>query len=179
MELYNLLVKPDEDFSLRWHRDDIAPTATKEEELERLNKPAWHAQWKLALYDDRSLVIIPRSHKRARTQGERDADPYAEIPGQKVVSLRAGDIVFYNNNILHRGVYSKSVERMALHGSMGVARGSSDRARNALQHGVGEWVDKCDFKSLPNSLLKRAEGMRDRLIEMGKTNGDVGFAQED
>jgi hypothetical protein len=44
MELYNLLVTPDEDFELRWHRDDIPSTASVDEELERLNRPAWHAQ---------------------------------------------------------------------------------------------------------------------------------------
>lgn len=32
MELYNVLVRPDKDFELRWHRDDIPATATKEEE---------------------------------------------------------------------------------------------------------------------------------------------------
>lgn len=50
MELYNLLVRPDKEFELRWHRDDIPPTATDEEELERLSKPGFHAQWNLALY---------------------------------------------------------------------------------------------------------------------------------
>ena len=49
MALDNLLVRPDKDIELRWHRDDIPPTATDEEELERLNKPGFHAQWNLAL----------------------------------------------------------------------------------------------------------------------------------
>jgi hypothetical protein len=40
MELYNMLVRPDKDFSLRWHRDDVAVTATPEEEVERLKKPS-------------------------------------------------------------------------------------------------------------------------------------------
>jgi hypothetical protein len=179
LELYNLLVRPDENFELRWHRDDIPPTATAEEELERLNKPSWHAQWNLALYNDHSLVVVPGSHKRARTQAERDADPYAkDLPHQKVVEMNAGDVVFYNNNILHRGVYDANIERMTLHGSMGLVKGSTERARNVLQHGVGEWVEQCDFSLLPSSLRERAEGMRSRLQELGKVSGDVGFAQE-
>jgi hypothetical protein len=179
LELYNLLVRPDENFELRWHRDDIPPTATSEQELERLDKPAWHAQWNLALYDDRSLLVVPGSHKRARTQVEREADPYAKfLPDQKVVEMKAGDIVFYNNNILHRGVYDAKIERMTLHGSMGLTKGSAARARNVLQHGVGDWIDQCEFSLLPSGLRARAEGMRSRLQELGKVSGDVGFAQE-
>jgi hypothetical protein len=71
MELYNLLIRPNKDFALRWHRDDIPATAPAEEELERLNKSAYHAQWNLALHNDNSLTAVPGSHKRARTDGER------------------------------------------------------------------------------------------------------------
>jgi hypothetical protein len=180
MELYNLLVRPDEDFELRWHRDDIAATATAEEELARLDKPAWHAQWNLALYDDRSLVVVPGSHKRARNDDERNADPFAKhIPGQIIVHMKPGDIVFYNNNILHRGVYSSESERMTLHGSIGHTAGGTQRARNVLQHGIGDWVDKVDFSVLPPNLESRAENMRTKLKQMGEGSGDVGYAHED
>ncbi|KAI9738097.1 MAG: hypothetical protein M1818_005525 [Claussenomyces sp. TS43310] len=174
MELFNLLVRPDRDFELRWHRDDIAPEATAEEELERLAKPAWHAQWNLALYDDKSLIAVPGSHTRARTDGERGADPFEEhVPGQKVVTLRAGDIIFYNNNILHRGVYDSTVERMTLHGSVGHVKGSAYRARNVLQHGLKEWIDKCDFSTVSDKERPRAEHMRAQLIELAGKTGDV------
>ncbi|KAF2401940.1 phytanoyl-CoA dioxygenase [Trichodelitschia bisporula] len=180
MELYNLLVRPDSDFELRWHRDDIAATATAEEELARLNKPAWHAQWNLALYDDASLIVVPGSHARARTDAERAADPFEKnMPGQKIVQMKAGDVVFYNNNILHRGAYSASVERATLHGSIGHVKGNKERARNVLQHGVGAWVDKVDFSALPEELRGRAENMRRRLKQMGDVSGDVGFAHDD
>lgn len=224
MELFNLLVRPDRTFSLRWHRDDIPPTATAEEELARLTAAAAafsspsspgsglplpkynHTQWNLPLYDDSSLILIPGSHARARTTIERDADPYAEnLPGQITVHLKAGDIAFYDNDILHRGTYSPEKERMTLHGSVscvavatGAGAGSTKRARNVLQHGVGEWVDGCDFgavlkadseqRGLNNKeeegedderLVKLAEGMRRRLVEMGRENQggrDLGFS---
>ena len=180
MELYNLLVKPDHDFELRWHRDDIPATATPEEELARLNKPGFHAQWNLPLYDDASLIVVPGSHARARTEAERTAEPYqAELPNLKVVKLKAGDVVFYNNNILHRGVYDSSKERLTLHGSMGCVSGSSERARNVLQHGVGNWVDRVEFESLPEEARERAEAMRKSLFEMGRGAGDVGFYSKD
>lgn len=44
---------------------------------------------------------------------ERGADPFEDdLPGQLVVKMYPGDILFYNNNILHRGVYDCSAERM-------------------------------------------------------------------
>jgi Phytanoyl-CoA dioxygenase (PhyH) len=180
MELYNLLIRPDEDFALRWHRDDIPSSATAEEELQRLAEPAWHVQWNLALYDDSSLVVVPGSHARAKSDEERNADPYAaELLGMKVVTLRAGDAVFYNNNILHRGVYRRDVERMTLHGSVGHIKGGRLRARNVLQHGVRDWVEKCNFDSQPSKLPIRAAGMKGRLLELGTVNGIVGYSHPD
>lgn len=180
LELYNLLVRPDVDFELRWHRDDIAADASAEEELARLNKPAWHAQWNLALYDDNSLIAVPGSHRRARTDAERNADPLEpNVPGQKIVAMKAGDVVFYNNNIYHRGAYSSSVERMTLHGSIGHIKGNTERARNVLQHGVGKWIDDTDFSMLDDKLRVRAEVMKANLKKMGDSAGDVGYAHDD
>ncbi|KAJ4373343.1 hypothetical protein N0V83_003638 [Neocucurbitaria cava] len=180
MELYNMLVRPDKDFSLRWHRDDIAATATAQEELERLQKPAFHAQWNLALYDDSSLVLIPGTHKRARTDAERNADPYeAHLPGQITVKLKAGEVAFYNNNILHRGVYDSTKERMTLHGSIGTRAAGEERARNVLQHGVGEWAEKWDVNEFEPQMRERARKMRESLVELGKSSGDVGFFSKD
>ncbi|CAI6336527.1 unnamed protein product [Periconia digitata] len=180
MELYNMLVRPDHAWSLRWHRDDIAADATDDEELERLGKPGYHAQWNLALYDDASLIVVPGSHKRARTATERGADPYeAHIPDQMVVELKAGEVVFYNNNILHRGVYDETKERMTLHGSIGTTLGSAERARNVLQHGVGGWVKDYNFADFDPDMEKRARGMRERLVELGKKSGEVEYFSKD
>jgi len=184
MELYNLLVRPDEDFSLRWHRDDVPPSASASEEEAILRKEMRHAQWNLALFDDESLVVVPGSHKRARTETERATGPLEEMQGQVVVKMKAGDVVFYNNNILHRGVYSSEKERMTLHGSMGILGEDGARARNVLQHGPGEWVDRCDFSNLSGKVEGEkiavvAEGMRRALVDMAKVNADVGYSQSD
>lgn len=177
MELFNLLVRPDHDFELRWHRDDIPATATPEEELERLNKPAFSAQWNLALYDDASLIVVPGSHSRARTEVERAADPFEkEIPGQLIVQLKAGDVVFYNNNILHRGAYNSKVDRLTLHGSAGHVDGSTLRARNVLQHGLRDWIDRVDFSALDDKTKVRAEKMKASLVKLGQEAGDVGYS---
>jgi hypothetical protein len=200
LELYNMLVRPESDFALEWHRDDIPRTASVEEEEERLGvasartdregangkatkrKRYWNTQWNLALYPDDSLVVVPGSHVRARTPAERAASPLEpDMPGQLVVHLEPGDVVFYDNNILHRGVYDASKERMSLHGSVGHAGGGRFRARNVLQHGIGKWVDQCDFSSLAKGpggerARQRAEGMRARLVKLGRESGDVGYS---
>ena len=179
MELYNMLVKPDRDFALRWHRDDIPPDVPAEEEMARLQEPMMHAQWNLALYDDSSLVVVPGSHKRPRTDMERNADPYEDdMPGQKIVKMGPGDILFYNNNILHRGVYDSTMERMTLHGTMGIAGTDKARARNILQHGIGSWAAKANFSDLPSDMAQLAEGMQKRLIAMG-SGEEVGYSQSD
>lgn len=179
MELYNLLVRPDQDFQLRWHRDAIPYEASESEELEILAKSVWHTQWNAALYDDSSLVIIPKSHLRARTDFERNASPYStELEGTKIVHLKAGDLVFYNNNILHRGVYSAEKERMSLHGSVSCVAGGNGRARNVLQHGVGEWVGRVRLDCLEGVERERAEGMRERLVELGSQNPGVAYLHD-
>lgn len=182
MELYNLLIRPDDDFALRWHRDDIGPQVPADEELRRLQEPILHAQWNLALYPDESLVVVPVSHQRPRTEMERSADPFEnDMPGQTIVRMNPGDVIFYNNNILHRGVYRADRERMTLHGSMGLVKDDPARARNVLQHGVGEWVERCDFSQVHKQgygeqLSWLAEGMRTRLVTLG-SGKFVGFSQ--
>ena len=179
MELFNLLVRPDENFELRWHRDDIPPTATADEELARLGRPAFHAQWNMALYRDASLILIPGSHRRARSQVEREAGPYDELPGEIRVVLEPGEMAFYDNNILHRGAYDSKVERATLHGSMGHVEGGGLRARNVLQHGR-EWIEGVELGGLETEKEReRAAGMRDRLVKLGERVGETGFSQDD
>ncbi|KAI1493393.1 phytanoyl-dioxygenase family protein [Biscogniauxia mediterranea] len=191
MELFNLLVRPGRDFALRWHRDDVPDEADDVEEARRLGLGdgedggkcyRTHTQWNLALYPDASLVVVPGSHARVRTAAERAAaaGPEADnMPGAVAVELGAGDAVFYDNNILHRGVYGAGQERMTLHGSVGRADAGPLRARNVLQHGVGAWVGRCDFSGLGGEgdrIRRRAEGMRERLVRLGRESGDVGYS---
>ncbi|RDW78641.1 phytanoyl-CoA dioxygenase family protein [Aspergillus mulundensis] len=192
MELFNLLVAPEtHDFALRWHRDDIPETASPDEEEKLLASKSpggrqSHAQYNLALCDDASLIVVPGSHRRVRTETERNADPYEnELPGQLVVELKAGDAVFYDSNILHRGVYKAKEEggeesRLTLHGSVGIKEtdgGEGDgskkvRATAVLQHGVGAWVHRGDAAF---GVGGRAEKMRANLVAMGTGEG-VGYS---
>ena len=202
MELLNLLIAPTiKDFALRWHRDDIPtpPTLSPEDELAQLHlksppdRPQSHAQYNIALYRDSSLIVVPGSHLRARTEEERNAGPFEDnMPGQKIVTMEPGDAVFYDSNIFHRGVYKgtpvpkfteEEVEgiRMTIHGSVGLATTklaegkTASRATAVLQHGVGSWVKREDAAF--TNLGPRAESMRQQLIKMG-SGEDVGFSLE-
>lgn len=190
MELFNLLVAPEtKDFELRWHRDDIPDTASPEEEERLLHAKSphgrqSHAQYNLALCPDSSLIVVPGSHRRVRTEAERSATPYeANMPGQLVVELQPGDAVFYDSNILHRGVYRAKPEggeesRLTLHGSIGLKASGGDeadkkvRATAVLQHGVGAWVHRDDAAF---GLGERPEKMRANLVAMGTGEG-VGYS---
>lgn len=191
MELFNLLVAPEtKDFELRWHRDDVPESASAEDELRQLaaKSPGGrqaHAQYNLALCPDASLVVVPGSHRRARSDVERNAAPYEpSLPGQLVVQLQPGDAVFYDSNILHRGVYRAKAEggeesRLTLHGSLGLkgvdggdVEGKKVRATAVLQHGVGAWVHREDAAF---GIGERAERMRANLVAMGTGEG-VGFS---
>lgn len=191
MELFNLLVAPEtKDFELRWHRDDISEQASAEEEIRQLaaKSPGGrqsHAQYNLALCPDASLIVIPGSHRRARTETERNAGPYEPfLPDQLVVTLQPGDAVFYDSNILHRGVYKGKEEggvetRLTLHGSLGLkaadgaeAEAKKVRATAVLQHGVGAWVRREDAAF---GIGERAERMRANLVAMGSGEG-VGYS---
>jgi Phytanoyl-CoA dioxygenase (PhyH) len=188
MELFNLLVSPAEkqDFELCWHRDDVRPDVTPEEEDRQLKEKSpggaqLHAQYNIALFDDASLIVVPGSHRRIRTEVERNADPFEpNMPGQLVVKLKHGDAVFYDSNILHRGSYKgidtkSELGRMTLHGSVGLAGHGTERARQVLQHAVGEYVDRAEFPEMEGPKRERAEAMRRRLVAMGKGD-DLGYS---
>ena len=215
MELFNLLVRPDRDFELRWHRDAVPFDGVGlEEEEERLGletvendedddveganitkeaeravpqsphrrrkiRRPFHAQYNIALEPDSSLMLVPGSHLRPRTPQELELisrDPYAErFPGMKIVQLQPGDIAFYDNNIIHRGVYKADTPRLTLHGSVGDVQGGIGRARNVLQHAVGDWIDRCDFSGIEDEKVRRrAESMKDRLVDLGREAGADG-----
>ncbi|KAG0743710.1 hypothetical protein G6F57_002580 [Rhizopus arrhizus] len=144
------------DFDLTWHRDAIPAETPETEEKEKLAIPHYGTQWNTALYDDACLYVVPDSHRRVRTAKEREItihDPKSsKMPNQLRVELKAGQTVFYDNNILHRAAYLSSQKRATLHASMGTIEGGHYRAGCILQHGL-EWMKTDDFKhSLTDSL---------------------------
>lgn len=155
-------------FALNWHRDSIAPDVDVATELEQLKQQSGGTQWNTALYDDSCLIVVPASHNRARTEEERRTNletPKASLPGELVVRLRAGQTVFYHNNILHRGAYSTEPKRLTLHASMG--HGSA-RANNLIQHNIA-FLASPEFRALCDTLQRPyVERMRENIAPLVK-----------
>jgi ectoine hydroxylase-related dioxygenase (phytanoyl-CoA dioxygenase family) len=120
-----LASNPGVSYKLGWHRDIIQ---IPEEEIEdRLfSKERFHnsVQINLPLVQEDSLEIVLGSHNRPNTGGEDKAfagtkhyaPKDANMPGAMKVSLKAGQAVFYNNNLIHRGYSAETkVPRRTLH----------------------------------------------------------------
>jgi len=107
----------DEDLPGAWHRDIGARDPDPASELDFIRKPMANLRWYLALVDDECLQIVPRSQHRPRTAAERrvlSEAPHDDIPGQEVVRLEAGQVLFWDGNTIHRGNMTKDVERLTL-----------------------------------------------------------------
>ena len=158
LELFNLLIKPIKTtYEIAWHRDAIPLETPDELEAELLKINHFGCQWNTALYEDDCLIVIPGSHHRPRTAEERkmiDENLNCVLPDQLVVNLKPGQTVFYNNNILHRGVYPLDTEkkRRTLHACIGLTIGGAKRADNILQHGL-EWMK--NEEEMKKSLIPR------------------------
>ncbi|KAJ3848401.1 hypothetical protein EV368DRAFT_49361 [Lentinula lateritia] len=184
LELFNLLINPlEHSFALRWHRDDVKENALPEEEQAALDE--WHTgiQWNTALYEDSCLYVVPGSHKIARTPEQRvhsctldpPSDPL-DMPGAVLLTLKPGETVFYNSNILHCAAYDHTVKRATLHACTADAHYGTARGRNILQHGLS-WVNDERFR---DQLTPRGKRMLGRLLELQKSipTDKIGYSLE-
>ena len=107
------------DWGFGWHRDlgKQERDGTIEQEMAILNSPQYSLRWHLALVEDECLELVPGSHRRYRTDHEREClinDRHRDIPGQTTVALKPGQAVFWNGYTIHRGVMKKNVERLTI-----------------------------------------------------------------
>ena len=120
-----LAFNPGVSYKLGWHRDVIQiPEAEIEDRLFSVDRFHNSVQINLPLVQEDALEIVPGSHNRANTPEENrffaGTKHYApldvEMPGALKVSLRAGQAVLYNNNLIHRGCSENAnVPRRTLH----------------------------------------------------------------
>jgi hypothetical protein len=167
MGLVNMLVNPTKgDFEIGWHRDLLRHELPAEEEEAHLARFIQEiVQWNTALYDDACLLIVPGTHRKAATDEERDAQfrrPMEPISTQKIVELKPGQGVYYNNLLIHRGIYSSQRARATIHAALALAQ---TRAYDIDIEGLEWMAESPGFgASLPEPLqplFERWMGFRD------------------
>jgi ectoine hydroxylase-related dioxygenase (phytanoyl-CoA dioxygenase family) len=155
LSLVNMLVNPAKrDFPSDWHRDQLKQEVPPEEEEAILARLQDGVQWNAALYDEACLLIVPGSHRRAATPEEREIQfrrPLDPMPGEMAVQLAAGQGVYHNAQILHRGRYPVGQRRETLHACL--HRYPSDELIPFHYHFV-RWMETPGFRAtLPERLL--------------------------
>ena len=165
LQATNLLCEPrDAPHSLPWHRDAFVgrddcdpPAAEEKSKLEGRNFGRdGGTQWNCALWDDSCLYIVPRSHRRIRTAAEAAVSKLlwddqrrgcVHLDGELAVPLKAGQAVYFQSFLLHRGIYPTGAPRSSIHACMGTA------ARRTT-------IDENDFMASPEFEATLPEGLR-------------------
>ena len=142
-EIMGVLLEPaDQCWCTSWHRDwgYNAPHVDIEAFFEAAKNLRMFNQLNAALYDDRSLWVVPGSHNREDNADERGVFPHVPPPGPDLqdargdadrerrcrvyvesmpcatpVNLLAGDVAFYRASQWHIGTYVPYVQRATLH----------------------------------------------------------------
>ena len=114
----------DKPYSVGWHRDvgHEERDGSYDVEMEILQRYRKHQiKWHLPLLDDPCLWVVPGSHRRYRTDAEREVlinNPDGDIDDAFQIRLNRGQTLFYNGNGIHRGVMPAGMtERLTLTGS--------------------------------------------------------------
>lgn len=171
LELVNMLVNPGKrDYEIGWHRDLVSTELPPDEELAQLKRVTFGVQWNTALYDEACLYIVPGSHLRASTPEERDIvqnrslDP---MPEEMTVALKAGQGVYYNANLLHRGKYPKAVCRETIHACMGTIHGA------VLRKDLYKWLAWMTGPEVRETLPEGLHPLYDNFIRMAEATADT------
>ena len=153
--LCTLLVSPErKPYHINWHRDSARDGEVPLEHL--MARLRSGVQLNGALYDDETLYIVPGSHRREITDAERHIlrnSPKADMPNQMAVKLEAGDIVFYNSSLLHKGNSKSGAKRQTLHYALVVAP-SEDKPPNPDSPTSQGWLNHPAFFASLNPRIK-------------------------
>lgn len=102
-----------------WHRDmqfsDIEDNAQRDEQHSILNLHV-----RIPLVDEKGLELVPGSHKRWDTEQERNVrfelggrKNSDDLPDSLMMNLARGDVLIFDGQMLHRGVYKHNPIRKA------------------------------------------------------------------
>lgn len=100
-----------------WHRDPQWHLSLQQQQMSLANDQVIHCR--IALIDEPGIEVIPKSHTQWDSKLELDTrlaqngrKPHDDLPGSKVIQLKAGDMLIFSGNMIHRGLYGNN--RMAL-----------------------------------------------------------------
>ena len=79
--------------------------------------------------------------------------PKTDMPNQMAVKLKAGDIVFYNSSLLHKGYNISGAKRQTLHYALIVAP-PADEPPNPESPTSQEWLNNTEFLDNLNPRIK-------------------------
>ncbi|MGW7466974.1 phytanoyl-CoA dioxygenase family protein [Streptomyces xantholiticus] len=99
-------------YQLGWHKDQH-----ENDHYDPTGKSR-HVQFNVCLTDDKSFRAVPGSHRRPMTDAEREAvsaDSSAALDGEVRVECSAGDVIYMNHHMLHRGSCEPGQVRRTLH----------------------------------------------------------------
>lgn len=97
-----------------WHRD-ILSLSDPYPVTDLLRRVKNVVQINAPLFADQYFTLVPGSHLRGLTVAEKEAikkDPDGKVPGEMIVELSPGDVVFYNADLLHRGYNPEGINRL-------------------------------------------------------------------
>ena len=164
------------DYQIGWHRDigGEERDGSYEVEMEILARHRKNlVKWHMALVDDPCLWIVPGSHRRYRTEREREVlinDQQGEIPGALQIELKRGQTIFWNGNGIHRGRKPEGMgDRSTLMGALINHRSEyeagekgdqrwllADNIRDCLPQSTRGYYD--NWRSLAEPRMAAAEG---------------------
>ena len=100
-----------------WHRDPQYHLTLQQQQLALHGPEVVH--FRLALADEPGLELVPGTHKRWDTERElavrlqqSNCNNFDDLNSGVVVGMQKGDLLVFNANMIHRGIYGKS--RLAL-----------------------------------------------------------------
>ena len=133
-----------DEYLIGWHRDigGNERDGSYEVEMEILARHRkYFVKWHMALLEDPCLWIVPGSHRRYRTEREREClinNPQDEIPGAEQIVLEPGQTIFWNSNSIHRGRMPAGMgERATVMGALIDHRSEYD---DASEKGDERWM---------------------------------------
>jgi ectoine hydroxylase-related dioxygenase (phytanoyl-CoA dioxygenase family) len=110
-----------------WHRDlQYSPIPDTQQQQVHAELTSLHVR--IPLLDEAGIELIPHSHQYWDSDLERNIrfaryghQQHDDLPHSQLITLKKGDVLIFNAQMIHRGRYDFNAERMALDICIGTA----------------------------------------------------------